>query len=83
MAAAEACEDDDISKPCHSESAFETVIGSHLLSNEYVLISNEGFDRQRAIFPKGVLTFIYINQPKEYTNWNTRCTAAERTIVLL
>ena len=36
----------------HSEAAFETVIEAHLLQNGYVSIPREGFDRDRAIFPR-------------------------------
>jgi type I restriction enzyme R subunit len=50
----------------HSEAAFETVIETHLLANGYVTISRDGFDRQRAIFPKAVLAFIRATQPKEW-----------------
>lgn len=50
----------------HSESAFETVIEAHLLQNGYVSIAGEGFDRERAIFPETVLTFIRETQPKEW-----------------
>ena len=50
----------------HSESAFETVIEAHLLSNGYVPTAREGFDRERAIFPEAVLSFIRETQPKEW-----------------
>ena len=49
-----------------SEAAFETVIEAHLLSNGYVPIEGEGFDRERAIFPDEVLSFIRQTQPKEW-----------------
>ena len=50
----------------HSETAFETVIESHLLENGYVSIAGDGFDRERAIFPETVLAFIRETQPKEW-----------------
>jgi type I restriction enzyme, R subunit len=49
----------------HSEAAFETVIEGHLLANGYVTVNRDGFDRERAIFPETVLTFIHATQPKE------------------
>ncbi|RJQ50219.1 MAG: type I restriction endonuclease subunit R [Nitrospiraceae bacterium] len=49
------------------EKAFETVIETHLLSNGYIAIDHEGFDRERAIFPQSVLTFIRETQPQEWT----------------
>ena len=48
------------------ESAFETVIEAHLLANGYVSVAAGGFDRERAIFPDAVLTFIRDTQPKEW-----------------
>ena len=51
----------------HSETAFETVIETHLLQNGYVPVAREGFDRNRAIFPETALTFIRETQPKEWT----------------
>lgn len=54
------------STPRHSEAAFETVIEHHLLRHGYVAISRDGFDRERAIFPSGVLDFIKDTQPKEW-----------------
>jgi type I restriction enzyme R subunit len=54
------------STPRHSEAAFEAVIEQHLLANGYVGVSREGFDRERAIFPKVVLDFIKDTQPKEW-----------------
>lgn len=36
------------------EAAFESVIEAHLLKNGYVSVSRDGFDRERAIFPKTV-----------------------------
>ena len=49
-----------------SESAFETVIESHLLANGYLSVDQNGFDRERAIFPEVVLGFIRETQPKEW-----------------
>jgi len=49
-----------------SEAAFETVIESQLLSRGYVRVEEEGFDRERAIFPGMVLDFIRSTQPKEW-----------------
>ena len=51
----------------HSEAAFETVIETHLLANGYTRVAPEDFDRERAIFPETVLSFIRGTQPKE---WN-------------
>lgn len=48
------------------EAAFESVIEAHLLKNGYVSVSRDGFDRERAIFPKTVLAFIQETQPKEW-----------------
>ena len=50
----------------HSESAFETLIEAHLLTNGYVSVPPEGFDRDRAIFPDTVLAFIRETQPVEW-----------------
>ena len=55
-----------MSQDRHSEAAFETAIEAHLLENGYVLVSREGFDRERAIFPEMVLAFIRETQPKEW-----------------
>ncbi len=49
-----------------SESAFETVIETHLLQNGYVQIAREDFDRERAIFPEVVLSFIRETQEREW-----------------
>src|SRR5450759_2695276 len=49
-----------------SEAAFETVIESYLLKNAYVRVPQDGYDRERAIFPKSVLAFIRETQPKEW-----------------
>ena len=51
----------------YSEVAFETVIETHLLNNDYIPVSAEGFDRARAIFPETVLAFIRDTQQKEWT----------------
>ena len=50
----------------HSEAAFETVIEAHLLGNGYVPVAEEGFDRERAIFPETILGFIRETQPKAW-----------------
>ncbi|RYF31093.1 MAG: type I restriction endonuclease subunit R, partial [Comamonadaceae bacterium] len=50
----------------HSEAAFETVIETHFLENGYEGIAPEAFDRERAIFPETVLSFIRNTQPKEW-----------------
>ena len=49
-----------------NEAAFESVIETHLLSNGYLPIAPEGFDRECAIFPETVLAFIRETQPKEW-----------------
>lgn len=49
-----------------TESAFETVIESHLLANGYATVAGNGFDRNRAIFHDAVLAFIRDTQPKEW-----------------
>jgi type I restriction enzyme, R subunit len=49
-----------------SEESFETVIEAHLLGNGYVGVPREGYDRERAIFPDAVLSFIRETQPKEW-----------------
>jgi type I restriction enzyme R subunit len=48
-----------------NEAAFETVIETHLLANDYVTVDRGGFDRERAIFPETVLIFIQGTQSKE------------------
>mgnify|MGYP000324008860 CR=1 FL=1 len=48
------------------ESAFETVIESHLLDHGYRSVSSKKFDRERAIFPEEVLAFIRETQSKEW-----------------
>src|SRR5437867_2585851 len=50
----------------HTETAFETVIEAHLLSDDYLAVDRAGFDRARAIFPEVVLGFIRETQPKEW-----------------
>ena len=42
----------------HSEAAFEAVIETHLLANDYVTVDRGGFDRECTIFPETVLTFV-------------------------
>ena len=49
-----------------TEAAFESVIEAHLLAHGYISIAGDGFDRERAIFPETVLTFIRETQPKEW-----------------
>src|SRR5687767_6159566 len=49
-----------------SEASFEAVIEDHLLGNGYVSVAREGYDRERAIFPAAVLSFIRETQPKEW-----------------
>lgn len=49
-----------------NEAAFETVIESCLLSHGYMSVYPESFDRERAIFPETVLSFIQSTQPKEW-----------------
>lgn len=54
-----------MNKP-YDEAAFETVIESHLLSNGYVAVGRDGFDRERAIFPDMALAFIRATQPQPW-----------------
>ena len=49
-----------------TEFAFETVIEAHLLDHDYVPVERDGFDRERAIFPRTVLDFIRETQQKEW-----------------
>ena len=49
-----------------NEAAFETVIELHLLASGYVPVDRAGFDRERAIFPETILTFIRDTQPREW-----------------
>ncbi len=51
----------------HSEAAFETVIEDHLLRHGYSAVARGSFDRERAIFPEIVLSFIRGTQPKEWS----------------
>lgn len=48
------------------EAAFETVIETHLMAHGYVALDQNGFDRERAIFPEAVLGFIRGTQAKEW-----------------
>ena len=48
------------------EQAFETVIESYLLTNGYVAVDRDVFDRERSIFPAAVLAFIRETQPQEW-----------------
>ena len=48
------------------EQAFETVIEAYLLTNGYVAVDRDGFDRERSIFPAAVLAFIRETQPQEW-----------------
>src|ERR1700722_15996443 len=57
---------DLIMPPRINETAFETVIESHLLANGYTRIAEAGFDRARAIFPETILNFIRETQEKEW-----------------
>jgi type I restriction enzyme R subunit len=54
-----------MNKP-YDEAAFETVIESHLLTNGYVTVNRDGFDRKRAIFPGMALAFIRATQPQPW-----------------
>ena len=49
-----------------SQGAFETVIEATLLANGAVPEPASGFDRDRAIFPESILSFIRDTQPKEW-----------------
>jgi len=49
-----------------AEVSFEATIESHLLSNGYVPVLRESFDRERSIFPEILLTFIQDTQPNEW-----------------
>lgn len=53
-------------QPRHSEAAFETVIEAHLLAHGYESVDAGEFDRERAIFPAAILSFIRKTQPKEW-----------------
>jgi type I restriction enzyme, R subunit len=50
----------------HSEGAFETVIEATMLASGAVPEPAAGFDRDRAIFPDTVLSFIRATHPKEW-----------------
>lgn len=52
--------------PRHAEAAFVTVIEQHLLTNGYVAVGRDGYDRGRALFPAVVLDFIRETQPSEW-----------------
>ncbi len=49
-----------------SEAAFETVIETYLLSNGYIPMDVEGFDREKAVFIQAALAFIRETQPQEW-----------------
>ncbi|MEK7255388.1 MAG: type I restriction endonuclease, partial [Bacteroidota bacterium] len=49
-----------------NEAAFETVVETYLLAHGYHAVANSDFDKERAIFPKTVLSFIQTTQPKEW-----------------
>ena len=49
-----------------SEAAFETAIEEHLLQHGFVAVASPDFDRERAIFPETVLSFIRATQSKEW-----------------
>jgi type I restriction enzyme R subunit len=51
----------------HTESAFESVIEQHLLRTGYVTVPASGYDRERAIFPDVVLSFIQETQPAAWS----------------
>ncbi len=59
-----------MSAPRHSESAFETVIETHLPANGYVSVAGGGFDRDRAFFPVTVLHSI--REPRSKNRANTK-----------
>jgi len=54
-----------------TEAAFETVIEAYLLVHGYIHVDREGFDRERAIFPDIVLSFIRETQPSEWNKLET------------
>jgi len=54
-----------------SEKSFETVIESHLRENDYINVPKETFDREQAIFPQQVLTFIRSTQSKAWEKLET------------
>ncbi|AEE50064.1 type I restriction endonuclease subunit R [Haliscomenobacter hydrossis] len=49
-----------------NESAFETVIETHLLENGYKPVNKNSYDKTRVIFPQKVLDFIQTTQPREW-----------------
>jgi type I restriction enzyme R subunit len=49
-----------------SEFSYETVIEAHLLAHDYVRLGVDGFDQQRAIFEKTILSFIRETQPGQW-----------------
>ena len=49
-----------------SEAALETLIEENLLANGYGSVARTGFDRERAIFPETVLSFIRATQAREW-----------------
>jgi type I restriction enzyme, R subunit len=49
-----------------NETAFETVIEAHLLAHGYTPVAPDRFDRERAIFPEAVLSFIRETQASEW-----------------
>jgi type I restriction enzyme R subunit len=55
-----------MSNPFIKESAFETVLESHLLSKGYDFISKHEYNKEKAIFPIIVLNFIKVTQEKEW-----------------
>ncbi len=50
-----------------SEAAFETAFESHFLTHGYEPLDRAGYDKERAIFPAAVLSFIQQTQPAEWT----------------
>lgn len=49
------------------EVAFENVIELYLLNDGYQAIDKQGYDKEKAVFPKTAIAFIKKTQPKE---WN-------------
>jgi type I restriction enzyme R subunit len=49
-----------------TEMAFETVIEDHFLAHGYTSLGRDGFDRELAVFPDEVLSFIRDTQPTEW-----------------
>lgn len=50
----------------YTEIQFEAAIEAHLLSNGYVSLPSSTYDRQLALFPDAVLSWIQTTQPKEW-----------------